>query len=71
MTLASEIKPFRIAIPQADLNDLAARLAATRWPDEVAGAGTNYGMPLGVVERLAERWRTGYDWRPHEARGGN
>src|SRR3984885_16023442 len=48
--------------------DLAARLAATRWPDELTGAGTDYGMPLGVVQRLAERWRTGYDWRAHEAR---
>jgi Epoxide hydrolase N terminus len=34
----------------------------------VTGAGTDYGMPLGVVKRLAEQWRTGYDWRAHEAR---
>jgi len=62
------ITPFRIDVPQADLDDLAARLAATRWPDEVSGAGTDYGMPLTVVRRLAEHWRTGYDWRAHEAR---
>jgi pimeloyl-ACP methyl ester carboxylesterase len=64
----SDIKEFRIDIPQADLDDLARRLADTRWPDEVAGAGTDYGMPLGVVRRLAQRWRDGYDWRAHEAR---
>jgi pimeloyl-ACP methyl ester carboxylesterase len=68
MTTPAEIKPFRIDIPHSDLGDLATRLAATRWPDEVTGAGTDYGMPLGVVKRLAERWRTGYDWRAHEAR---
>src|SRR5919199_6191176 len=68
MTTTSEIKPFRIAIPRSDLDDLAARLAATRWPNEVAGARTDYGMPLAVVQRLAERWRSGYDWRAHEAR---
>ena len=68
MTTPAEITPFRIDIPQRDLDDLAARLAATRWPDELTGAGTDYGMPLGVVQRLAERWRTGYDWRAHEAR---
>jgi pimeloyl-ACP methyl ester carboxylesterase len=63
-----DIKEFRIDIPQADLDDLARRLADTRWPDEVSGAGTDYGMPLGVVRRLAQRWRDGYDWRSHEAR---
>jgi epoxide hydrolase len=68
MTTSQQITPFRIDIPQADLDDLAARLAATRWPDEVTGAGTSYGMPLAVVKRLAERWHSGYDWRAHEAR---
>jgi pimeloyl-ACP methyl ester carboxylesterase len=67
MTTSAQIRPFRIDIPQRDLDDLAARLAATRWPGEVTGAGTGYGMPLGVVQRLAEHWRSGYDWRAHEA----
>jgi epoxide hydrolase len=68
MTTPQQITPFRIDVPQADLDDLAARLAATRWPDEVTGAGTSYGMPLAVVKRLAQRWAGGYDWRAHEAR---
>ncbi|MBO0809306.1 MAG: alpha/beta fold hydrolase, partial [Actinobacteria bacterium] len=67
MTTSAQIRPFRIDIPQRDLDDLAARLAATRWPGEVTGAGTGYGMPLGVVQRLAGHWRSGYDWRAHEA----
>ena len=67
MTTSAQIEPFRIDIPQRDLDDLAGRLAATRWPDEVAGAGTEYGMPLGTTRRLAEHWRTSYDWRAHEA----
>ncbi len=61
------VKDFRIDIPQADLDDLAHRLAGTRWPNEVDGAGTDYGMPLDVVRRLALRWGGGYDWRAHEA----
>jgi epoxide hydrolase len=68
MIETTDIKPFRIDVPQADLDDLAARLAGTRWPDEVTGGGTDYGMPVAVVTRLADRWRTGYDWRAHEAR---
>jgi pimeloyl-ACP methyl ester carboxylesterase len=63
-----DIRPFRVSIPEAELDDLAARLAATRWPDEPSGAGTDYGMPLAVVKRLADRWLAGYDWRAHEAR---
>ncbi|QFU91945.1 epoxide hydrolase family protein [Amycolatopsis sp. YIM 10] len=61
------IKPFRIDIPQADLDDLADRLARTRWPDEVADAGWDYGFPLARLRELAEYWRTGYDWRAQEA----
>ncbi|ATO15564.1 epoxide hydrolase [Micromonospora sp. WMMA2032] len=61
------IKPFRVDIPQRDLDDLADRLARTRWPDELPDAGADYGIPLARVRELAEHWRTGYDWRAHEA----
>ena len=67
MTTSQSIDRFRIDVPQADLDDLSARLAATRWPGEVSPASTDYGMPLDQVRRLAERWRDGYDWRAHEA----
>ena len=61
------IKPFRIDVPQADLDDLTDRLARTRWPDELPGAGWDYGIRLDRVRELAEHWRTAYDWREHEA----
>jgi hypothetical protein len=53
-------------VPQADLDDLKARLARTRWPDQLPGAGWDYGIPLDYVQELAGYWRTGYDWRVHE-----
>jgi len=62
------IRPFRIAISEADLDDLRDRLARTRWPDELPGVEWNYGVPLGYVKDLAEYWRTGYDWRAWEAK---
>jgi epoxide hydrolase len=62
------IRPFHIDIPQAGLDDLNTRLARTRWPDELPGAGWDYGIPLEYVKDLAEYWRTGYDWRVHERR---
>jgi epoxide hydrolase len=64
----TEIRPFLIDIAQEDLDDLRARLARTRWPDELPGAGWDYGIPLPVVQELAEYWRDGYDWRVHERR---
>jgi pimeloyl-ACP methyl ester carboxylesterase len=62
------IRPFRIDIPQPQLDDLRDRLARTRWPDQLPDAGWDYGIPLDYVQRLAEYWRTGYDWRAQETR---
>lgn len=62
-----EIRPFRVDVPQADLDDLRDRLARTRWPDELPGVGWAYGIPLEYVKELAGYWRDVYDWRAHEA----
>lgn len=59
--------PFSIDIPQATLDDLQHRLAATRWPDEVNGAGWDYGTNRAYLEELATYWRDGFDWRAREA----
>jgi epoxide hydrolase len=63
-----EIMPFRIAAPQEQLDDLRVRLDRALWPDELPGAGWSQGIPGANVRALAEYWRTGYDWRAHEAR---
>ena len=65
---SSEISPSRIDVPQADLDDLNDRLARTRWPDALPGVGWSYGVDRDYLLDLAEYWRTGYDWRAHEAR---
>ena len=62
------IRPFRLDVPQADLDDLRERLARTRWPDELPGAGWEAGAPLGYLKDLVAHWHTSYDWRAHEAR---
>ncbi|MFC9970877.1 epoxide hydrolase family protein [Spirillospora sp. NPDC127200] len=64
----TEIRPFQLDIPQAALDDLRARLATTRWPREVEGAGWSRGVPVAYLKELAEYWRTSYDWREHEAK---
>jgi len=62
------MRPFRIEIPQADLDDLRDRLARTRWPDELPDVGWDRGVPLAYLKELAEYWRTEYDWRAAEAK---
>ncbi|MFD0905640.1 epoxide hydrolase family protein [Actinomadura sediminis] len=63
-----DIRPFRIRIPDADLDDLRARVAATRWPAaRPATDGWSRGAPLDALTPLAEYWAGGFDWRAQEA----
>jgi pimeloyl-ACP methyl ester carboxylesterase len=62
------IRPFRIDIPQTDLDDLRDRLARARWPEEMPGVGWSRGVPLGYLRDLADYWLTKYDWRKQEAK---
>lgn len=63
-----DIRPFRIDIPEDDIDDLRDRLARTRWPDELPDVGWDRGVPLGYLRELAAYWRDRYDWRAWEAK---
>ena len=64
---STAIRPFRVDVPQAELDDLRDRLARTRWPDDYEGVGWDYGTDLATMKELATYWRDGYDWRRQEA----
>ncbi len=64
----TEIRPFRIDIPAADLDDLNDRLDRVRWPRRLPGEGWSRGVPVTCLKELANHWRGAYDWRRHEAR---
>ena len=66
-TNTDEIRPFRIDVPDAELEDLRDRLARTRWPDELPSVGWSYGVALEYVKDMTEYWRTSFDWRKQEA----
>ncbi|WP_326560320.1 epoxide hydrolase family protein [Micromonospora sp. NBC_01796] len=66
--MSTEIRPFRIDIPQADLADLDDRLSRVRWPAQLPGDGWRRGVPVDYLRDLAGYWRDGYDWRRSEAR---
>lgn len=71
MTQHTALVPFRIDIPQADVDDLRHRLSQTRWPLPVPGRDdrTDFsrGIPSVYLRELAEYWRDGFDWRAQEA----
>jgi len=62
------IRPFRIDMPQAALDDLRRRANTTRWPDRETVADDSQGVQLAKVKALVQYWGTGYDWRKTEAR---
>lgn len=64
----SEVRPFRIAVAQSDLDELNRRLDATRWPDAETVPDASQGAQIAKVKALADHWRHRYDWRRVEAR---
>jgi pimeloyl-ACP methyl ester carboxylesterase len=66
--MSEAITPFNLAIPQAELDDLNARLDRTRWADRETVQDWSQGAPLAKVKALCDYWRKGYDWRRCEAK---
>ena len=66
--MSEAITPFTLAVPQAELDDLARRLDATRWPERELVNDWSQGAPLARVQALCQHWRNKYDWRRIEAR---
>jgi epoxide hydrolase len=62
------VEPFRIDVPDAELDDLSGRLNATRWPEQETVDDWSQGVPLHYMKDLCGHWAAGYDWRATEAR---
>jgi len=65
---APAIRPFTIETPEPDLEDLRARIRATRWPEKEPVEDHSHGVRLETMQKLAHYWLNGYDWRKCEAR---
>jgi pimeloyl-ACP methyl ester carboxylesterase len=66
--MSDDIRPFRVEVPDAVLDDLRDRLARTRWPDQIPGSGWGYGTDLAYLQDLCGYWETKFDWRAQEDR---
>ena len=67
-TMGDEIRPFKVEVPQAALDDLRQRLAMTRWPERETTSDWSQGAPLDRMQALVSYWAQGYDWRAAEAK---
>ena len=63
-----DVRPFRVDVPDAVLDDLRDRLARTRWPDQIPNSAWDYGTDLGYLQELCDHWRAKFDWREQEER---
>jgi pimeloyl-ACP methyl ester carboxylesterase len=68
MSDETEIRPFRVDMPEEGIADLRRRIAATRWPSRELAADRSQGVQLATSQELARYWITEYDWRKCEAR---
>ncbi len=69
MSSSSEVEqPFKVTVPDSDLELLHKKLELVRFPDELEDAGWDYGAPLADIKRLVAYWKDTFDWRKAEAR---
>jgi len=64
---SNNITPFRISIPEADLEDLQERLNRTRLPDQLNGISWEYGSDLSYMRKVLSYWQEDFDWREQES----
>src|SRR5215217_7586830 len=62
----TEVRPFRIDVPEEDLVDLRRRIEAIQWPEKETVEDLSQGVPLATMQKLARYWTTEYDWRKCE-----
>ncbi len=63
----TDIRPFCVDVPEADLTDLRRRINLTKWPEREPVADASQGVQLATIQKLARYWSTEHDWRKVEA----
>ena len=65
---ATELRPFQIDIPEANVDDLRRRIEATRWPSKELVDDRSQGVQLATLKALADYWANDYDFGRVQAR---
>ena len=66
--MSKNAKPFSLHVSNEALEDLRARLARTRWPDEPPLAEWTTGTSVAYLRELVGYWTETFDWRAAEAK---
>ena len=64
----TDIRPYKVEVPDAELTNLRGRIMSTRWPDKETVNDDSQGVPLKLMQDVAQYWGTAYDWRKCEAK---
>ena len=64
----SDIRPFHVNVPDAELTELRKRIQATKWPELETVTDASQGVQLATMQALARYWSTSYNWRNCEER---
>jgi pimeloyl-ACP methyl ester carboxylesterase len=64
----TEVRPFRVDMPEEAIADLRRRIAATRWPERETVTDDSQGVRLAMMQDLARHWGSDYDWHPCQAK---
>src|ERR1700716_2809298 len=62
------IRTFQVGFSDAEITDLRRRISATRWPERETVTDDSQGVPLEMMQELADYWATDYDWSSCEAK---
>ena len=68
MSSQTDVRPFRVGMPEEAITDLRRRITATRWPRKELVADRSQGVQLATIQEIARYWAADYDWRACEAR---
>src|SRR5580704_4806177 len=66
MSSETELRPFRVDMPEEAIVDLRRRVSATRWPERETVTDDSQGVPLAMMQELASYWSEKHDWRTVE-----
>jgi pimeloyl-ACP methyl ester carboxylesterase len=64
----TDIRPFKVAIPEEALTDLHRRLAETRWPGTELVTDASQGVQQAMLQQLTRYWATEHNWRKAETK---